>query len=203
MGETDDEMKSMIMSPPKTIINIKKHVEKKPKEQKQKAEGWSEEKQAQRRREKEEVRERIRLEERKRRKEEAINALNVAKDDSVASFVRDHMECTGVETDKVNRAMLFTVFNAKYPNEKGKKTFVGKAAFLMKLKPLLGEDNFVERSNNLREVFIGWKLKEGFDGGALKVCNQKKFNTPNPISSLLPPSQSKPKPNSKKMKKRL
>ena len=157
MGDT-----SMIMSPPLTIINVKQELEKKQEVDKINEARLRKEELDKRRQEKTEIRERLRIEEQTRRNEEMLRAIKQTVDTRVGCFVSEHLECTANKADYVTRVRMYEVFNATQPNDSQQKNYIGKGKFFESIKPLLGEGNYRDQygSKRIKNVFVGWKLKE-------------------------------------------
>lgn len=80
--------------------------------------------------------------------------------DTVKAFVEDSLEHTGGQDHYVERSTLYEAYKAAYPEEKVKKTSLGKRKWFDQLQKHLGSDGYFLRKKvaNLqrREVWLGW-----------------------------------------------
>lgn len=86
----------------------------------------------------------------------------VEEQDLVRDFVKTHLERTGNEKDFVRRAELYQLFKSSTPEERDKRTCLGKIKFLDRLKQYLGTDCFKERHGcqGHKDVFLGWGVAD-------------------------------------------
>jgi phage/plasmid-associated DNA primase len=82
----------------------------------------------------------------------------VSKQDLVAEFVSERLVRTGVETDYVHRADLFSQFCLAYKDEqKDAKTQIKKKVFGPHINKLLGESCRKNKHDNFCDSYMGWK----------------------------------------------
>lgn len=87
----------------------------------------------------------------------------VRQHDTVKAFVDDSLEHTHKDEDYIERSTLYEVYKAAYPEEKIKKTALGKKKWFDQLQVHLGLEGFYERKRlgdgkRGRDLWLGWKL---------------------------------------------
>lgn len=87
--------------------------------------------------------------------------------DLVRDFIMSHFAYTGNQKEYVVRSQLYQEFKLSCPEERDKRTCIGKSKFLDRIKSVLGEANYKEQhgKERLRDCFLGWSRKnyEGED----------------------------------------
>lgn len=88
----------------------------------------------------------------------------VKQHDTVKGFVDDSLECTGNDEDFIERSHLYEAYKMAYPEEKNKKTALGKRKWFDQLQTHLGSDGFFERKKKggafHRDIWIGWRVRD-------------------------------------------
>ncbi len=86
------------------------------------------------------------------------------KNDTVRTFVDEHMEYTGSQTDYVERSSLYKKYMMLFPHEQVKKTALGYKKWFEQLKIHLGEKHYhahprLDEVRRPRHVWFTWKLR--------------------------------------------
>lgn len=81
----------------------------------------------------------------------------VNQQDLVREFVKNRLQYTGNGKDYVKRADLYQEYKCNTPEERDKRTSIGKIKFLERLKKSMGEGSYKERHEGFRDVFVGWR----------------------------------------------
>lgn len=80
----------------------------------------------------------------------------VNQQDLVREFVKNRLQYTGDGKDYVKRADMYVEYKSATPEERDKRTSIGKIKFLERLKKAMGESCFRERHGGHKDVFLGW-----------------------------------------------
>ena len=87
--------------------------------------------------------------------------------DTVGAFVEDNLQRTGNDIDFVERASMYRLYADIYPEERNRKTALGKRKWFDQLQKVLGEDGFHELQRTMpdgskrRQSWSGWKMLTG------------------------------------------
>lgn len=88
----------------------------------------------------------------------------VMSQDTVASFVADHLVKTSNTDDYIDRSSLYDTYKTLYPEEKNKKTSLGKGKWFQLLKQHLGDEGYADSrklysdGNRPRQSWCGWRI---------------------------------------------
>lgn len=86
----------------------------------------------------------------------------VRQHDTVKAFVDDSLEHTMAQEDYIERSTLYEAYKVAYPEERVKKTALGKRKWFDQLQLHLGQDGYFPRKKvanmQRREVWLGWKM---------------------------------------------
>jgi len=83
--------------------------------------------------------------------------------DLVNAFVKTSLEYTGDTSDVLPQTDAYQVFKRNTPEERDKKTTIGKTKFFDRLKRCQGDGSFKDQhgTDRKRNVYLGWKMNEG------------------------------------------
>lgn len=80
--------------------------------------------------------------------------------DTVKAFIDDHLMKTGLEDDFIQRSVTYDLYKTLYPEEKCKKTSLGKRRFWEQFQMHLGTAGFHDRKRKrgkgFKEIYEGW-----------------------------------------------
>lgn len=83
--------------------------------------------------------------------------------DTVSSFVEEHLHQTGSLADGVDAAALYEDYKQAFPEEKSKRSALGKRKWFEQLHKILGDDGYYEAQRTMpdgskkRRSWIGWR----------------------------------------------
>ena len=92
----------------------------------------------------------------------------VERQNSVRSFCKEHLEKSSDLKDHVDRVMMYDAYKYSYPEERSKKTSLGKRKWFQQVRAILGNEGYHERhvvgegqlKQQRRDVWLGWKMVE-------------------------------------------